>query len=65
MIGDGDNDLPMLEAAGLGVLMANADEETRRDAADLGLETVASQAEDGFSEAVNRFVLGTDVPGEG
>ena len=58
VIGDGDNDLPMLKAAGLGVLMANADEATRSDAAGLGLVTVASQAEDGFSDAVNRFVLG-------
>jgi hypothetical protein len=57
-IGDGDNDLPMLGAAGTGVLMGNADEETRKTATTLGVEIGKRFDEEGFSEAVRRHALG-------
>ena len=56
-IGDGDNDLPMLGDAGTGVLMANADEETRKAAARMGVELTATLEADGFSGALHRFAL--------
>jgi Cof subfamily protein (haloacid dehalogenase superfamily) len=56
-IGDGDNDLPMLEAAGTGVLMANADEATQKAAGPMGVQLTASLEADGFSNALHRFAL--------
>ncbi|MDA0747124.1 MAG: HAD hydrolase family protein [bacterium] len=56
-IGDGDNDLPMLRAAGTGVLLENADEQTRKLGLDAGLEMAPSFEVDGFAWAVERFVL--------
>ncbi len=51
-IGDGDNDLPMLTAAGTGVLMGNADSLTRDAAAGAGVRTCEPLEDDGFSKTV-------------
>ena len=55
-VGDGDNDLPMLRAAGIGVLMGNADDLTRASTAGTGVRMAESLAEDGFSKTVARYV---------
>ena len=52
-MGDADNDLPMLHAAGLGVAMGNANENARA-ASDA---TVADNDHDGCAEAIRRFLL--------
>ena len=52
-IGDGQNDVPMLREAGTSVAMANA-KQSVRDAAQFGC---ASNADDGWVEAMERFVL--------
>lgn len=54
-IGDGSNDLPMLEAAGVGVLLGNADEATRTAARNV--EHAPSFDDNGFTDAVERFVF--------
>lgn len=51
--GDGDNDIEMLKAAGVGVAMMNASEEVKA-AADLVTE---SNEEDGVAQAIERIVL--------
>ena len=51
--GDGLNDIPMLQYAGLSVAMANAYPETK-DTADF---IVSSNEEDGVAEAIERFIL--------
>ena len=53
-VGDADNDLPMLRAAGLGVAMGNANENARA-ASDV---TVADNNHGGCAEAIHRFLLG-------
>ena len=53
-VGDADNDLPMLAAAGLAVAMGNANESVRA-AADV---VVADNDHDGVAEAIRRFLLG-------
>lgn len=56
-IGDAENDVEMLQFAGIGVAMGNACQEAK-DVADA---VVASNDEDGVAEAVKRFVL-TEAP---
>jgi len=56
-VGDGDNDLPMLKEAGIGILMGNADEETTRLAIDAGSVMCPPFEEDGFTSAVERYAL--------
>lgn len=51
--GDGDNDVEMLREVGLGVAMANAEEEVKR-VADYITET---NDEDGVAKAIEQFVL--------
>lgn len=53
-VGDADNDLPMLRAAGLAVAMGNANKNARA-ASDV---TVADNDHDGCAEAIRRFLLG-------
>ena len=55
-IGDGDNDLPMLRAAGIGVLMGNAKPEVRRLAEGAHIEVGPSLEEEGFSAIISRYV---------
>ena len=55
-IGDGDNDLPMLTAAGIGVLMGNADRLTRDSAAGAGVRTCEPLEDEGFSKTVAMYV---------
>ncbi|MDE2887598.1 MAG: HAD hydrolase family protein [Gemmatimonadota bacterium] len=55
-IGDGDNDLPMLTAAGIGVLMGNADSVTRDSAAGAGARTCEPLEDEGFSKTLARYV---------
>ncbi|HKX30327.1 MAG TPA: Cof-type HAD-IIB family hydrolase [Blastocatellia bacterium] len=52
-IGDNHNDLPMLQYAGLGVLMANAEEELKQ----MGFVMTSSNNEDGVAEAIEKFIL--------
>ncbi len=52
-IGDGENDIAMFEVCGFSVAMGNAGPEVRQ-AADV---MTASNAEDGFAVAVERFIL--------
>jgi len=54
-IGDGSNDLSMLESAGIGALLGNADDTTKAMARDV--EHVPSFQENGFTAAVDRFVF--------
>lgn len=56
-VGDGENDLPMLFSAGLGVIMGNAAEPVRREAASRGLVIGPPNDADGFARAVRRFAL--------
>jgi Cof subfamily protein (haloacid dehalogenase superfamily) len=53
VIGDGANDVAMFERAGLSIAMGNAAQDVRQ-AADL---VTASNGEDGFAAAVERFIL--------
>lgn len=53
-IGDGKNDLPMIETAGLGIAMGNAAEEVRQ-AADFVTDSVE---DDGLATAIERLLAG-------
>ena len=55
-IGDSDNDLPMLKAAGTSIAMGNATDEVKK-ACDL---VTGICEEDGFSQAVDKFVFGSN-----
>ncbi|MBI3949840.1 MAG: HAD family phosphatase [Acidobacteria bacterium] len=52
-IGDNHNDLEMLEFAGLGVVMGNAEQRVKS----LGYHITGSNDEDGVAEAIRRFIL--------
>lgn len=52
-VGDNHNDLTMLQYAGLGVVMANAEDELKQ----MGFELTASNEEDGVAQAIEKFVL--------
>ncbi len=54
VIGDGSNDIAMFREAGFAVAMGNAAADTRAAAAAI----TASNAEDGFAQAISRYILG-------
>ncbi|MBS1787254.1 MAG: HAD family phosphatase [Acidobacteria bacterium] len=54
-IGDNHNDLTMLQYAGLGVVMGNAEDELKQ----MGFEQTASNEEDGVALAIEKFILKT------
>ncbi|HEX9072066.1 MAG TPA: Cof-type HAD-IIB family hydrolase [Pseudolabrys sp.] len=56
VIGDGGNDIAMFERSGLSIAMGNASPEVRQ-AADFVTD---SNRDDGFANAVDRFILGGD-----
>ena len=57
-VGDGENDLPMLFNAGLGVVMGNAAESVRTEGKARGLVIAPPHDKDGFAWAVRRYALG-------
>jgi Cof subfamily protein (haloacid dehalogenase superfamily) len=57
-IGDGENDIEMIQLAGTGVAVGNAHQKLK----DVANHMVASNDEDGVAEAVERFMLAVDVP---
>jgi Cof subfamily protein (haloacid dehalogenase superfamily) len=52
-VGDNHNDLTMLRYAGLGVVMANAEDELKR----MGFGLTSSNEEDGVAEAIEKHIL--------
>jgi HAD superfamily hydrolase (TIGR01484 family) len=56
-VGDSENDVLMLQAAGLGVAMGNAEEHVKA-IADV---VTSSNNEDGVAKAVQKFIFGLDV----
>ena len=52
-LGDNDNDRDMIRRSGIGIAVKNADEKLKNSAGYI----VSSNNEDGFAEAVERFVL--------
>lgn len=56
-IGDGDNDLPMLRAAGIGVLMGNAGESVQAAIRGESIRIGPTLAEDGFAAMVREYAL--------
>jgi len=54
VIGDGGNDVTMFEQAGLSIAMGNAQPVVKAEAHFV----TASNSEDGFAAAVERFILG-------
>lgn len=56
-VGDGNNDLPMLRAAGTGVLMGNADAATQRAVDGEAILQTDPIENEGFAKAVQRYVL--------
>lgn len=55
-VGDAENDMEMIQLAGIGVAMGQADQLVK-DGAD---HVVASNADDGAAEAIERFALGIE-----
>jgi hypothetical protein len=53
-VGDNHNDLEMLRYAGIGVIMANAENALREDG---DFHQTASNDEDGVALAIERFIL--------
>ena len=56
-VGDGDNDLPMLFNAGLGVIMENAQDAVKEAGRSRGLAIAPANHENGFAWAVRRYAL--------
>ena len=56
-IGDGDNDLPMLRAAGIGVLMGNARTPVQESVQGEGIRVGPTLAQDGFAAMVREYAL--------
>ena len=56
-VGDGDNDLPMLFNAGLGVIMENAQDAVKKAGRAQGLVIAPPNHENGFAWAVRRYAL--------
>jgi Cof subfamily protein (haloacid dehalogenase superfamily) len=54
VLGDMENDLAMFRKAGVSIAMGNASEEVKRQAT----YVTKSNAEDGFAEAIERYILG-------
>ena len=52
-VGDNHNDLTMLHYAGLGVVMANAEDELKQ----MGFALTTSNEEDGVAQAIERYIL--------
>lgn len=52
-IGDGHNDVPLIEAVGMGVAMGDAPEEVKK----LADAVTTSLAEDGVADAIEKFIL--------
>lgn len=61
-IGDADNDLPMLRAAGTGVLLGNAKDEVKAAVAGEGVRIGPKMAEDGFAKMVWEYALHGERP---
>jgi Cof subfamily protein (haloacid dehalogenase superfamily) len=57
-IGDGENDIEMLELVGMGVAVGNAGQHVK----EVARAVVASNDEDGVAEAVERFALNAKQP---
>jgi Cof subfamily protein (haloacid dehalogenase superfamily) len=57
-IGDGENDIEMLQLVGMGVAVGNAGEHVKQ----VAQVVVASNDEDGVAEAIERFVLNVKQP---
>ena len=56
-IGDANNDLPMLRAAGIGVLLGNAKDEVKAAVAGDGVRIGPAFVEDGFAKMVREYAL--------
>jgi Cof subfamily protein (haloacid dehalogenase superfamily) len=56
-IGDGENDIEMLQQVGMGIAVGNAKEKLKA----VAKHVVASNDEDGVAEAIERYVLETPV----
>ena len=56
-VGDGDNDLPMLFNAGLGVIMDNAQDTVKEAGRARGLVIAPANHENGFAWAIRRYAL--------
>ena len=61
-IGDANNDLPMLRAAGIGVLLGNAKDEVKAAVAGDGVRIGPAFVEDGFAKMVREYALDGQEP---